>query len=42
MTVDLLQPAPPMSGDEITFLDDIDALSDGNLRSCSAGDDNPF
>jgi hypothetical protein len=43
MTVDiLLEPKPPMPEDDITFVADVDALSEGNLCSCAAGDDNPF
>lgn len=43
MTVDLvLQPRSPAPVDEITFVADVDALSEGNVCSCSAGDDNPF
>jgi hypothetical protein len=41
--VDLvLQPAPPVLNEEVTFVPDVDALSEGNVCSCSAGDDNPF
>lgn len=43
MTVDLLlQPKPPVQEGDIAFITDVDALSEGNLCSCSAGDDNPF
>jgi hypothetical protein len=43
MTVDiLLEPNPAMPPGDITFVADVDALSEGNLCSCAAGDDNPF
>jgi len=28
--------------DEIEFVDDLDTLSESDVCSCSAGDDNPF
>jgi hypothetical protein len=34
--------ARPVEPEEIEFVDDLDVLSEGNLCSCSAGDDNPF
>jgi hypothetical protein len=38
----LLEPKPATPTADITFVADVDALSEGNLCSCAAGDDNPF
>jgi hypothetical protein len=45
MTVDVqITPRPITSAelDEIEFVDDVDVLSESDMCSCSAGDDNPF
>jgi hypothetical protein len=45
MIVDIeLRPRPvePATADEIEFVEDLDVLSEADVCSCSAGDDNPF
>jgi hypothetical protein len=43
MIVDiLLEPKPPVPAAEVEFVADVDTLSEGNVCSCAAGDDNPF
>jgi hypothetical protein len=32
----------PVEPEEIEFVDDLDTLSESDVCSCSAGDDNPF
>jgi len=42
MTVDVEITATPVTSDEIEFISDVDVLSESDVCSCSAGDDNPF
>ncbi|MGH3932883.1 MAG: hypothetical protein ACRDTF_23245 [Pseudonocardiaceae bacterium] len=42
MTVDVDIRAIPVESDEIEFVADVDVLSESDVCSCSAGDDNPF
>ncbi|MGH3933972.1 MAG: hypothetical protein ACRDS1_03135 [Pseudonocardiaceae bacterium] len=42
MTVDVEIRARPVEPDEIEFITDVDILSESDVCSCSAGDDNPF
>ncbi|MGH3773073.1 MAG: hypothetical protein ACRDRW_17050 [Pseudonocardiaceae bacterium] len=43
MTVDIEIRSPlPAQPEEIEFVEDLDALSESDTCSCTAGDDNPF
>ena len=42
MTMDVEIGPRPVEPDEIEFVADLDVLSESNVCSCSAGDDNPF
>lgn len=42
MSVDLIIAPSPASVEEIEFIADVDVLSESDVCSCSAGDDNPF
>jgi hypothetical protein len=42
MTVDVEIGPMPVEPDEIEFVADLDVLSESDVCSCSAGDDNPF
>lgn len=42
MTIDVEIRPRPVESDEIEFVADLDVLSESDVCSCSAGDDNPF
>jgi hypothetical protein len=42
MTMDVEIVSRPVELDEIEFVADLDVLSESDVCSCSAGDDNPF
>jgi hypothetical protein len=42
MTMDVESGPRPAEPDEIEFVADLDVLSESDVCSCSAGDDNPF
>ncbi len=42
MSVDVDIKALLVTSDEIEFIADVDVLSESDVCSCSAGDDNPF
>lgn len=42
MTMDVEIESRPVEPDEIEFVTDLDVLSESDVCSCSAGDDNPF
>jgi hypothetical protein len=42
MTLDVAIVPRPVEPDEIEFVADLDVLSESDVCSCSAGDDNPF
>lgn len=42
MTIDVKIEPRSVESDEIELIDDLDVLSESDVCSCSAGDDNPF
>ncbi len=42
MTVDVVIATKHVETEKIEFVQDLDALSESDRCSCSAGDDNPF
>jgi hypothetical protein len=42
MIVDIEIASRPVESEDVEFIDDLDVLSEADVCSCSAGDDNPF